>query len=275
MKKKKITILIIFSAALLTLQGCGYITDYFEELFTPNLMIIRGQKTVSGAGEVFTVPPGTTVEFRSLALAQINGELLITGGSKLIAQGTAEEPIIFKSNNTGGIIYFDTSASTASVVEYCNFDDTDIKMLNSTNIQHCKFSICSIELYFAITPTIQYNSFEGTTAYSESSQIISRNGENEYNLAPIIRYNNFTTIYNFAIYFYEGENPIIEYNNITNCEEFAIYHASNNSIQYTVNNNYISNCNGLTGLDTTGEQSHNITYSSYKSTFISEAGAGW
>lgn len=77
--------------------------------------------------------------------------------------------------------------------------------------------------------------------------------------------------YNYGIILNTSGNPIIEYNNIANCVYDAI-----NSSTISVNNNYISDCNGKVGVDLTGEQSNDqVIYQNPQTSPIAEAGCGW
>lgn len=95
MMNKKHFILATLYLSLLSLQGCGYIGDFFEELFDPNLLIIRGTKTYSGKDNSLTINPGTTVRFKAnysfgiLGQVMTDAEMIFSDGAYLIADGEA------------------------------------------------------------------------------------------------------------------------------------------------------------------------------------------
>jgi len=168
-KSKKLILFSIFMMLTLTIQGCdpiGGFFDFFGELFNPNLIIIRGTETISGEGEVFTIPKGTTVEFRDTVLGGDGGFLWIKDGAMFIAQGTADEPIVFqrKEGSETGIIQFEANASTDSIIEYCEFMNLMwINIINNLVIQYNKFVDAMINLNGYAEPIIQYNTIQYNT----------------------------------------------------------------------------------------------------------------
>ena len=123
-KSKKLILLFIFSITLLTLQGCGGITDYFEELFDPSLMIVRGIETISGDGEVYTIPAGTTVKFKGSGQFLFGngyanaGQLVITNGATLIADGEKERIVLELAGGGRGIILEENASNESMIREY-------------------------------------------------------------------------------------------------------------------------------------------------------------
>jgi len=279
-KIKKIMALGIFTTMILSLQGCDPkdFFDFFEELFSPNVEVIRGTKTISGDGNVFTIQPGTTVRFKETTFGNVWGELVITNGAKLIAQGTAEEPIIFESPDIGGQITLKETASNESIIEYCELNSsTRVDVWNSTvTIQYNKFNTSSISLCKNSSPIILYNTFDG------QSELIQLIWGGAYAGSAIIKYNIIKSALSHGIQLHTGglygnKRPILEYNNIEDCEDYAVWwwNEDDENDKLSISNNYIANCNSKTGVDTTGEQSDNVIYETYRTTPVEEAGCGW
>ena len=279
MLKTNKPILIIFSFfLLLSLQGCGSIVDFFEEMFDPNLMIIRGEKTYSGENEVLEITPGTRVVFRESGKFLFSegyanrGQLIFSNGAKLIATGEAERIIFEPGDNVArGYITLEENASNDSIIKYCELIDLNLNIKNLTTINHNKFQQSLIDCYFSGSTVIEYNSFEGDPE-TYGTGIVS--GYLSYDppvptVSAIIKYNIINN-WRFGICFNQNDTPVIEYNNFTNCGSYAV-----GWISGTINNNYISDCNGKTGVDTTGEQSGGVSYQNPQTSPIAEAGCGW
>ncbi len=282
MKKTTVAVMLLIMTA--SLSGCdpiGGFLDFFETLFSANMMIIRGTRTISGEGEVLTIQPGTTVRLKRSAIDESNdGALIFTNGAKLIAQGTAEEPIVFEADTGianpkwGGFLEFEETSSTGSVVQYCHFKgDMVITLRNSTKISYCKLDNTSIDIDLTAEPVIEYNTFNG------QHKINTMIGQYETTAdpSPIIRYNDMQSSYYSAITFTPEAVPTIEYNNITNITKYGItwYDENNPDNTLTVTNNYIADCGGIQGVDTTGTQSKNVVYGSLSDIPIQNAGCGW
>jgi len=274
-KSKKLILLFIFSITLLTLQGCGGITDYFEELFDPTLMIVRGTETISGDGEVLTIVPGTTVRLKGSGRYLLGdgyaevGQLILTNGAKLIANGETER-IIFETGDGGYGITFEEDSSTNSVITYCELKELSISIKNYfINIKNNKFTETTIGCYLNSSPLIEYNIFDGESLLLTGIGISAEWGGDD-SVSPIIRYNIIKYFY-YGLTFYKSNTPIIESNNITNCESYAVNWSTNGIIS----NNYIADCNGKVSVDLTGEQSSGVKYQNPRSTPVEDAGCDW
>lgn len=235
----------------------------------------QGEITIIGYNELtttMTISPGTTVKFQSYepsggpigchGLGK-PGELKITGGGKLIAQGTKDNPIIFEGI---GNLIFDDTASNESVLEYCQLkDQVHISISNSIVVKYSKFETGPVsegyQFYIGNNsrPQIQYNNLE------DYFLIIEGNSE------PSINYNYFNK---GGIIISSNTLVTMENNNIIFTAGEAIYYNSETS-SLTVTSNYIANCNGKTNVDITGEQSRNVVYIDPQSNPINSAGCGW
>lgn len=283
MLKTNKPILIVLFFLLLSLQGCdpiGGFFDFWVELFSPNLEIIRGEKIISGEGKTYTIPKGTTVRFKDTVFGSYGpqGSLIFSGGAKLIAQGSVEDPIVFESMDGTGIVTFETSASTSSIIEYCSLEDVGIVCKNSITIQYCKFnsnhgSNVGLACSNNSNPIIQYNNFFLSSIYIE--------GDISNMPAPIIQYNNIDLnlwLYNSGIgicIYYGSSNTIIKFNNIINTSGYAIASSYYSSATISISSNYVSDCHEETGVDTDGSQCAGVVIDSYSASPISEAGCGW
>lgn len=273
-RRKKTIMLFMLLVIMLSLQGCG-VFDIFEELFDPNLMIIRGPKTISGENNVLEIAPGTRVLFKESGKFLFSegyanrGELIFKDGAKLIANGEAER-IIFDATNCNADIIFEENASNDSIVKYCEFKYLSILIRNDTTINYNKFQQSVVICYVNSSPHIEYNTFDGGE-YSDSDGICSSQlaSDPEPTTTPTIINNIFVHCYN-SISFRVTDTPVIEFNNITYGHLYAV-----GWISGTINNNYISDCNGKTGVDTIGEQSGGVTYQNPQTSPIAEAGCGW
>jgi len=282
MKKIKETIMLFMLLGIMfSLQGCG-VFDYFEELFDPSLMIIRGEKTISGENSVLEIDPGTRVVFKESGKFLFcegyanRGQLIFINGAKLIANGETERITFDAVDCDGGAdIFFEEGASNDSIVKYCEFKDVGVYIKNSVTINYNKFTNGSpIICLLSSSPDIEYNTFDGMGSHGfpsygggiNSSQIPP---DPEPTTTPIIKYNILMNLDAVGISFGGNDVPIIEFNNITNCEYYAVSWASG-----TISNNYIADCSGKTGVDTTGEQSW-VTYQNPRSIPVEEAGCGW
>ncbi len=283
MQRPKTTLLILFSLILLTLQGCdpiGGIGDFFETLFSANVMIIRGIKTISGEGEVLTIQPGTTIKFKEETFVNVGGELLFKDGAKFVCQGTAEEPIVFENVSVAtGKITLSETANIDSIIEYCTINNSILFNISqsSITIRYNKFIGSNISLCKSSSPNIIYNSFDGN---SELIELIWGGGS--YAGVALIEYNTIENTLSKGILIGTGGDygegrSVIRYNLIEDCGSHAIwwYNEDNENNKLTISNNYINNCNGKAGVDLTGEQSYNVTYSSPSDIPIQNAGCGW
>ncbi|MFH1541172.1 MAG: hypothetical protein ABID79_04900 [Elusimicrobiota bacterium] len=249
------------------LSGCDYwktLTRGGEDAF-----IIKGTKTISG--QTIEFKPGTRVRFESEKTSTIGGEthvygqLIFTNGARLIARGTPNNPIVFETEDEGGIL-LKNDASSNSIIEYCKFDlDTYISCENSITIQYCKFDHAWISSWVSDTqvvkPTIQYNSFDSSLPYRNAGNIISGG-------FSVIQFNEMKGGYRPI----SAGTIVIKKNNIVNSLDYAIVSGPGAE----VHDNYIANCNGKTGPDTTGEQVDiSGTYTNPQTSPIPNAGCGW
>lgn len=233
--------------------------------YSDGLIVVRGKNAMT---DVMTINPGTIVRFEEttgLWGGGEPGELEITDGGKLVAQGTAQSPIVFENGSQStGHIYLRENASSENMIEYCHNNGIEIDVECSVTIERCKFNEGMIMVTKSPQLIIQYNTIQRTQGSSAIGIGAETNGSTQ------IHYNNISG----------GECGIglgiavsIENNNITNTSTEAIYAGPISPV--TVNGNYISDCNGKTGADTTGIQSHNVIYSNPQSIPVSTAGCGW
>ena len=242
-------------------------------------MIIRGEKPISGEGKTYTIPKGTTVRFKeNVILAGYSPEpgLVFSDGASLIAQGTADDPVVFESHDRSALITFRESSSTESIIEYCDANNTVMKFENSITIQYCKFNYGGVLCSKGSNATIKNNSF------FESSVAIDSN-ENTYIPCPTIQYNNIDLNRldsgdPYGILIRNGSaDTVIRFNNIMNSLAGAVDYAGEYITVDKINiyDNYILNCNSMTGVDTNGSQCYGVNVVSYSTSQITEAGCGW
>jgi len=277
-KIKKMIIGVLLLTITVGLSGCGRL---YMPILKPGKWIWGTQ--IIGSGETMTIEPGTKVFMSPDVIlffipAGETGELIIKDGGKLIAQGTKDNPIIWGEDRTGGgHIYFQETASDESIIEYCEFNEGyPITVENSTTIQYCKFNNVKTFLTQHSNSLFQYNSILNSEIYGGN---VCVTGDNGINPSPSIYYNDIENggegIQVGFLSFPIG-TPKIEYNNVKNTNEEAIYYYSDISTQtLKIENNFIINCNGKSGVDTTGEQSKNVTYTNPRTTPVSNAGCGW
>ena len=244
-------------------------------------LIIRGKRTISG--ETLTIEPGTTVKFKTipgLMDVEYHGELVLKDGARLIAKGTADNPIIFETEDSSTITFEEDSDGENSVIEYCKFEKGIEFELNTTvNINQCKFIESGIQLYKSNESVIQYNNFSGEP-YGAIC-LIRSGGSGDTSPEPTIRYNNFENS-NDAIILFCIPNAI-KYNNIIDIEDYAINYSGEYLNEeyggfpstFTVANCYIADCNGKSGVDTDGSQSEGIVYENPQTSSVSGAGCDW
>ena len=250
---------------MIFLSACG---DQRGIYYGDGTIDVKGKNTIYNT---MTISPGTTVTFYPVTInfgiglfgGYENGELIIGSGGKLLAQGTKDKIITFEA----GSITFNSDASNESIMEYCEFKEgVVVSISNSMTVQYCKFNGDRWLLVYG-NSNIKYNTFNtvGIGIYDNS--------------APLIYYNHIdltNPAYTFAGIDIRMSvvQPDIKYNNIINVQNYAIYYESTSS-SITVDSNYIANCNGKIGVDTTGEQSLNVIYINPQTSLITGAGCGW
>ncbi|MFH1541173.1 MAG: hypothetical protein ABID79_04905 [Elusimicrobiota bacterium] len=272
MKNIKNTFLFIVPVLLvISLAGC----DYWKTLTRggEGAFIIEGTKTISG--QTIEFKPGTTVKLKTKKTSTIGGvvptygELVLTNGARLIARGTPTNPIIFETSESypGGIIFNSDSDGANSVIEYCEFKtNISISCNNSISIQYCKFGrnlIGSVINQDSGNLTVKNCTFGGA-----NTSVIYCGGQGTSALSTLIEYcdikNGYYGITSFG-------SLSIKNSNITNCTKYAI----GSLASAIAESNYVANCNGKQGVDTTGEQSDGILYTNPQTSPITNAGCGW
>ena len=270
MDKIKIYITIFIMIVLINSCGINDVGIYYSE----GSIKVRGYNELR---DTLTISPGTKVCFESYYLPIFDfsghaGELVVKEGGKLIARGTKEKPIVFESiyKHTSDGLYFESSASNESILEYCEFrEGVVVNISNSMTVQYCKFFNISelpyIEIKCNSNSLIKNNSFFGVGIWldNEASPLIQYNSMDE---------NNSTTN---GIAMGLKCSPDIQYNNITNSLGAAISRGEASDSSFTVSNNYVANCFGKIGVDTTGIQSYRITYINPQTVPVFGAGCGW
>jgi hypothetical protein len=275
-KTPKFLGLIFIGTIVLNLTSCDLLNPNNAGISTEGTtMTVTGYNKITNT---LTISAGMTVTFKE-DRRETPGEIYLADGGKLIAQGTASSPIVFQ-NVTGqshGHLTFKENSSIESVVEYCEFKEhTLIEMESSGLIQHCKFDSSFVVLSKLCNSLIQYNSFVSS---QDNYIFIKSGGGGDYQPTPKIQYNNFEGGLNGMEIFSSPE--FIKYNNILNSSDYAIYYPGSDYLggefpdKYTADNNYIANCDGQSGVDTTGIQSRNVTYTNPQTSPVSSAGCGW
>ncbi len=114
-----------------------YSADYSGELSTPATwsgeVYLSGDFNITNGGSL-TIEPGTKVI--------VNGwySINVSGTGKIKAEGTADNPIVFKPNdNTGFTSYTEDYSDTEGAWNGINFNNMDIEA-DSTVFIHCEFS---------------------------------------------------------------------------------------------------------------------------------------
>lgn len=256
---------------------------------SPGLVVIRG--ATNTLTNTMTLQPGTTVQFASIITAyhsgglgcgyendRQQGRLTISDGGKLIAQGTADNPVIFEiSNGDTGLLIFEETADSSSTLEYCEFKgNINIQISNNMAVQYCKF-----ENETRADPDIQLGSLG---IRNDSKMLLKYNTFNKSGIeirgtsSPNITFNDIdgknSSLQPYGIWFDSQTNPIIESNNIVNTQYSAVLY-NTQFTSYTITSNYIANCDGKTGADSTGIQCWNIIYNNPQTANISNSGCGW
>lgn len=158
----------------------GTITE--DETWSANdTHIVDGSFYISGC--TVTIMPGTVIKMSQGANIEVGNE----PNSKLIAQGTADQPITFTSGlsekNPGDweYIYFDEGTLSSTILEYCTFeygggddywnfmmaiDDCEITVKNCTFRHSASMGIKTYDL-------AKFNSFDNNTLESCASYLVS------------------------------------------------------------------------------------------------------
>jgi hypothetical protein len=265
--RNKITIIVL----LFVLNGCENIWLTLTGENNTCTIIIDPNGTLPND----TIEPGTLIYMKK-------GSHIYK--DKIIAQGTREKPIVFRYysdtvEDVGSII---GTINPESIFEYCEFININIYLTDTIKpIQHCKFTNSYLRVNDNYPEQIvQYNTFN-------DSLIVVGN----YNFSSSVGYYYYGSVsflYNiidgsgemgYGIFFYNG-SLYADNNNITNISGYAIYNGSDMlypgySGLYEAKSNYIANCNGLIGTDTTGEQCRGITYTNPQTSPVPGTGCGW
>jgi hypothetical protein len=266
--KNNIKLFLVLMSLVFLFTACEQLGFKSRGIKTSNGLIeVIGNNTVTGT---MTINPGTTVKFEEttsiFAGGGEQGELEFVNGGKLLAQGTAAQPIIFENSPpSGGHMYLRDTADNNSIIEYCQIG-IPLDIYNSATIQKCKFNDAWLNCFGVSQSTIQYNSFNRTLRYSAASISL------DINTICQVKYNNIDSG-NWVGIDCATLSPTIGNNNITNTAEAAVYASDSSSV--TINSNYIANCNGKTGVDITGIQSRNVIYTNPLTVAVSSAGCSW
>lgn len=169
---------------LVQLTGCG--SDWWNTTFgienrgdtisgdvtikSGETYVIKGGKTITN-GATMKIEPGAKIRFVTVEIPgpggtiHKSGTLTFTGGSKMIAKGTKENPIVFESEikgGYGGAINFKEDSSNETILEYCKFEGkTGFGLSNSGTIQYCKFNQASMSVSKQSISPITHNTFIG------------------------------------------------------------------------------------------------------------------
>ena len=270
-KKEEYEVILIM-LILLFINGCNFDPAYPKIIFGEKEIIVKGPNEIR---DTLTISPGTTVRIEDIE-GRIDvfplynvGKLTILEGGKLIARGTKENPIVFIKRSFGVDpgLYFESSASNESILEYCEFrEGVVVSISNSMTVQYCKFNLTSLdnlETHKNSTCLIRYNTFYGNQTNSIGIGVRD-------NSIPSITYNQIDgkNLLTTGIGIDPSANPKIENNNIIDCE-YAVYANTQNFI---ITSNYIVK-NGI--VDITGNNSHYVTYVNPRTSPVPEAGCGW
>ena len=270
---KKCNSIFLFILVLILFANCG---NWWNMMSSSgdSTIVIEGKKEIKNTRLVLS--PGTTVIFKGYTHGTLGGtsyhpgELIIGDGATLIAKGTPENPIVFKldEDTKSGYLTFKENCNTDSIIQYCIFENNIIlDCYNNIIISKCKFEFSTVNIYKGKI-IIDHNTFNGY-----NSTIIGK-----WELDPLvdltITYNNINNSEREGVVF-GNISPVIEYNNILSCISYAIFTGFSNNV-LLVKNNYIKDCNGITGIDIDASQCLNVIYSNYyRTTPVPEAGCGW
>ena len=268
MRIKFINILILL-ILIGIINNCGVI-DWFSTTFEEgNTMIVEGRKEIKNTKIVLR--PGAKVIFKTEEKASIGGtvyepgELIIGKGATLIAQGTPENPILFKvaEGDDNGYLTCTENSTKDSIIQYCKFENVNLDCKNYIEIYRSKFIFDKYNYINVIGGKIEYNTFEGgsdTLWLGDSIEKVKYN---------FIQNSERSGIVCFNIY------AIIENNNILNTKMYAIANGTTNN-KILAKYNYIKDCAGKVGIDTNGSQCLNVIFSNYyRTTPVPDAGCGW
>jgi len=246
-----------------------------------NTLIIEGVKEIRN--RTLVLSPGTKVIFKTkeIPVGLMNpryegGSLIIGNNASLIAKGTPDNPVIFSSldDSSGGALFFENGCNTEnSILKYCLFEKNILLHLflssveESIEISRCKFNYSDIVLING-SPKIVYNTFIS----SKSPLVQFPDGL----IAPRIEFNLIENCFD-GFYIYNGMfSTLINNNNFNHINGYAVYFYNHKlSKPLVIRNNYIKNCNGLSGIDKDGSQSYNVIHSNYRTNLVSGAGCGW
>jgi len=272
--RKNIYLFFVLVPVVFLINGC----TLNEGLKISNGLIeVYGRCTVNYE---LTIQPGTKVVFKEKQTFFIGGgdpgEIEFKDGGKLIAKGTAQNPIVFENMQISiGHIYLRENASNESIMEYIDINGITINIANSSLIQKCKFHNEAWILISNNSPLVKYNTITRTEMTSGTG--IGIDGVGGTNPSPKIHYNNISGGGGYGISIVFTNYPDIRYNNITNTSKGAVSYTGSipNPMTITIYDNYISDCKGQSGVDTTGSQSYNVIYVNPRTSPVPEAGCGW
>lgn len=174
---------------------------YFDD---PVIIVVVDVKVGYMSTPTLTIRPGTTVKFaagKSLTIGDGNFS------GRLVADGTAVDPIIFTTSNTTpaagqwkGVI-LSASASTGSVIDHCVFEyggygtNAVLKISNKSDIPG---------LPVVTNTTFRHNGHDAVFAQGAQTNVVR----------PLISDNIFDDNYHAVIC--QVAEPVLEYNNLTN-----------------------------------------------------------
>ena len=262
--RKNIYLFFVLVPVVFLINGC----TLNEGLKISNGLIeVYGRCTVNYE---LTIQPGTRVVFKEKQTFFIGGgdpgEIEFKDGGKLIAKGTAQNPIVFETAQVSfGQIYMRSSSIDDSIIEFSKLSNTVVTISNSTTIRKSKFENSRIAIEGNSSSLIEYNTF----TWDNSFQVVLISMLDSTNCN--IQYNNLSGseigISCGSLY------SSIKNNNIQNIVTYAIGGPLSTNI--SVEGNYVANCYGQSGVDTTGSQSARVVYVNPRTSPVTEAGCGW
>jgi hypothetical protein len=124
---------------------------------------IAGKVTIP-SGVTLTIAPGTVL----VVAAGNNYTISISSGGTLNATGTADNPIVFRSDTSARTSWNGLHQYGTLKLEYCVIQDADYGLFiegSSNSIEHCYFNNCDIGIVcFDRLGTCMHNSFESCSA---------------------------------------------------------------------------------------------------------------
>jgi hypothetical protein len=125
---------------------------------------IAGNVTIP-SGVTLTISPGTDL----VVAAGNNYKIIISSGGTLNAAGTADDPIVFRSDTSAKTSWYGLHQYGTLKLEYCVIQDASwgvfIYNASSNSIEHCYFNNCQIGITcFDRLGTCRQNTFESCNA---------------------------------------------------------------------------------------------------------------